>query len=31
MIIDPRSVHAVIDKEDVRDIKRCGMGGNGMD
>jgi hypothetical protein len=28
MIIDPRSVHAVINKEDVRDIKRCGVGGN---
>ena len=28
MIIDPRSVRAAIDKEDVRDIKRCGAGGN---
>ncbi len=28
MIIDPRSVRAVIDKENVRDIKRCGAGGN---
>jgi hypothetical protein len=32
MIIDPRSVHAAINKEDVRDIKRCSAGGgNGMD
>ncbi len=28
MIIDPRSVRAAIDKEDVRGIMRCGAGGN---
>jgi hypothetical protein len=28
MIIDPRFVCAVIDKEDLRDIKRCGAGRN---
>jgi hypothetical protein len=28
MIIDPRSIHAAINKEDVRDIKRCGASGN---
>ncbi len=27
-IIDPQSIHAVIDKEDARDIKRCSVGGN---
>ncbi len=28
MIINPRSICAAIDKEDVRDIKRCGAGRN---
>ncbi len=31
MIIDPQSVHAAINKEDVRDIKNCGAGGKGTD
>ncbi len=28
MIINPQSVRAAINKEDVREIKRCGAGGN---
>jgi hypothetical protein len=31
MIIDLQSIHAAINKEDVRDIQHCGTGGNGMD